>query len=113
MYSGVFSSRVYVANLRRDSVSSYFGKRGVTMHICFVYAKRGEVFGEFIYFYFLIYAYIWLFGLCISLYINLFIAMHELRGSFNPCIYNSMSFVIIKKGEIVDPKTHHASFDDD
>ena len=35
--------------------------------------------------------------------------MHELSGSsmklnFNPCIYNSMSFVIIKKGEIVSPK---------
>ena len=46
-----------------------------------------------------------LFGLCISLNIFMFIAMHELSGSltlnFNPCIYNSMSFVIIKKGEIV------------
>jgi len=44
--------------------------------------------------------------------------MHELRGSFyelifNPYIYNSMSFVIIKKGEIVGPKAHHFSFDDD
>ena len=28
------------------------------MHICFVYAKRGEVFEKFIYVYFLIYAYI-------------------------------------------------------
>ena len=44
--------------------------------------------------------------------------MHELRGSFyelifNPCIYDSMSFVIIKKREIVGPKAHHSSFDDD
>ena len=44
--------------------------------------------------------------------------MHELRGAylkinFNPCIYNSMSFVIIKKGEIVGPKAHHCSFDND
>ena len=28
------------------------------------------------------------------------------------CIYNSMSFVIIKKGEIVGPKAHYSSFDD-
>ena len=39
----------------------------------------------------------------------MFIVMHELKGAsmkliFNPCIYNSMSFVIIKKGEIVGPK---------
>jgi len=26
---GVFSSRIYVADSRRDSVSTYFGKRGV------------------------------------------------------------------------------------
>ena len=32
---------------------------------------------------------------------------------FNPCIYNFMSFVIIKKGEIVGPKAHHSSIDDD
>ena len=30
---------------------------------------------------------------------------------FNPSIYNSMSFVIIQKGEIVGPKTHHSTFD--
>ena len=68
--------------------------------------------------YILIYAYMFLFSLCISLNIYLFIAMHELRGSFyeanfNPYIYNSMSFVIIKKGEIVGPKAHHSTFDDD
>ena len=28
-------------------------------------------------------------------------------------IYNSMSFVIIKEGEIVGPKAFHPSFDDD
>ena len=28
---GVFSSRIYVADSRRDSVSTYFGKRGVTL----------------------------------------------------------------------------------
>ena len=55
---------------------------------------------------------------CTSLNILLFIVMHELKGAsmklnFNPCIYNSMSFVIIKKGEIVGPKAHHSSFDDD
>ena len=54
----------------------------------------------------------------LSLHIYLFIAMHELRGAslklyFNPCIYNSMSFVIIKKEEIVGPKAHHSSFYDD
>ena len=26
-----------------------------------------------------------------------------MKLDFNPCIYNSMSFVIIKKGEIVGP----------
>jgi len=36
-----------------------------------------------------------------------------MKLNFNPCIYNSMSFVIIKKGEIVGPKAHHSSFDDD
>ena len=50
--------------------------------------------------------------------LSLFIDMHEFRGAslklyFNPCIYNSMSFVIIKKGEIVGPKAHRSSFDDD
>ena len=44
-----------------------------------------------------------------SLHIFMFIAMHELRGSFmklifNPCIYNSMSFVIIKKGRLLAQK---------
>ena len=58
------------------------------------------------------------FVLCTSLNIFIFIVMHELRGAsmkfnFNPCIYNSMSFVIIKKGEIVGPKAHRSSFDDD
>ena len=53
-----------------------------------------------------------------SLHIFMFIAMHELRGAsmklnFNPCIYNSMSFVIIKKGEIVGREALHYSFDDD
>jgi len=33
--------------------------------------------------------------------------------NFNPCLYNSMSFVIIKKGEIVVPEAHYSSFDDD
>ena len=47
-----------------------------------------------------------LFGLCIHWISLLFIAMHELRGAsmklnFNPYTYDSMSFVIIKKGEIV------------
>ena len=56
--------------------------------------------------------------LCASLHIYYLCVMHELRGSFldallNPCIYNFMSFVIIKKGEIVGPKAHHSSFDDD
>jgi len=32
---------------------------------------------------------------------------------FNPYIYNSMSFVIIKNREIVGPKVNHPSFDDD
>ena len=32
---------------------------------------------------------------------------------FDPCIYNSMSFVIIEKGEIVGPEAFHSSFDDD
>ena len=36
-----------------------------------------------------------------------------MKLKFNPCIYNSMSFVIIKKGEIVGPEAHHSSFDDD
>ena len=53
-----------------------------------------------------------------SLHIFMFIVMHALRGAsmklnFNPCIYNSMSFVIIKKGEIVGPEALHSSFDDD
>jgi len=36
-----------------------------------------------------------------------------MKLNFNPCIYNSMSFVIIKKGEIVGPEALHSSFDDD
>ena len=69
------------------------------------YERRGEEFGEFMHVYLLVYAYICL-VLCTLLNIFIFIVMHELRGSFmklnfNPCIYNSMSFVIIKKGEIV------------
>ena len=36
-----------------------------------------------------------------------------MKLNFNPFMYNSMSFVIIEKGEIVGPKTHHSSFDDD
>ena len=36
-----------------------------------------------------------------------------MKLDFNPYIYSSMSFVIIKKGEIVGPKAHHSSFDDD
>ena len=48
----------------------------------------------------------------------MFMVMHELREAsmklnVNPCIYNSMSFVIIKKGEIVGPEAHHSSFDAD
>ena len=50
-----------------------------------------------------------LFGLCIHWISLLFIAMHELRGSFywallNSCMYNSMSFVIIKKGRLLAQK---------
>ena len=30
---GVFSSRIYIADFRRDSVSTYFGKRCVTVTI--------------------------------------------------------------------------------
>jgi len=61
------------------------------------------------YHYLCIYVLYVLFTLCISLNIYLFIVMHELRGSFyeaylNPCIYNSMSFVIIKKGETVSQR---------
>ena len=68
--------------------------------------------------YIFVYAYMFVFSLCISLNIYFFIAVHELRGAsmklnFNPCIYNSMSFVIIKTGEIVGPEAHHSSFDDD
>jgi len=36
-----------------------------------------------------------------------------MKLNFNPCIHNSMSFVIIKKGEIVSPEAFHSSFDDD
>ena len=32
-----------------------------------------------------------------------------MKLNFNPCIYNSMSFVIIKKGEIVGSKAHRSS----
>ena len=75
-------------------------------HICFVYAK-GKKYSS-------------LMHVCVehSLYIFMFIAMHELTGvsmklNFNPCIYNSMSFVIIKKGEIVGPEARRSSFDND
>ena len=66
----------------------------------------------------LVYAYMFLFSLCTLLNIFMFIAMHELRGAsmmlnFNPCIYNSLSFVIIKKGKIVGPMAHRSNFDDD
>ena len=86
------------------------------MYVLF-YAKRGEEFGEFMHVYLLVYAYVCK-VLCTSLNILMFIAMHELRGAsmkliFNPYIYNSMSFVIIKKGEIVGPMAHHSSFDND
>ena len=36
-----------------------------------------------------------------------------MKLDFNPYIYNFMSFVIIKKEEIVGPKAYHSSFDDD
>ena len=36
-----------------------------------------------------------------------------MKLNFNPCIYKSMSFVMIKKREIVGPKAHCSSFDDD
>ena len=82
--------------------------------------KKGEKNFESLYMhvYIFINAYMFVFSLYNSLNIYLFISMHELRGSFyelnfNPCIYNSMIFVIIKKGEIVGPKAHHSSFDDD
>ena len=53
-----------------------------------------------------------------SLNTLLFIDMHELRGAsmklnLNPCIYNSMTFVIIKKGENVGSEAGHSDFDDD
>jgi len=32
---GAFSSRIYVADSRRDSAPSYFGKRGVTLFLLF------------------------------------------------------------------------------
>ena len=65
-------------------------------------AKRGKEFDEF---YACLYIYVCL-VLCTSLNIFMFIVMHELRGAsmklnFNPCIYNSMSFVIIKKGRLL------------
>jgi len=31
----------------------------------------------------------------------------------NPCIYNSMSFVIIEKEEIAGSKAHHSGFNTD
>ena len=70
--------------------------------------KGGEVFGEFIY---------------ACLFMHVYFLIYEKGGNefggasmkfiFNPCIYNSIGFVIIKMGKIVDPKTHHFSFDDD
>ena len=36
-----------------------------------------------------------------------------MKFNFNLCIYNSMGFVIIKKGEITGPKARHSSFDND
>jgi len=75
---------------------------------------------EFIYVCLIFVVYAYIFGLVYTLYLIslLFITMHELRGVsmkliFNPYIYNSMSFVIIKKREIVVPKAHYSSFDDD
>ena len=75
-------------------------------HIFFVYAK-GEKYSSLMHVY-----------VEHSLHIFMFIAMHELRGAsmklnFNPCIYNSMSFVIIKKEEIVGSEAFYSSFDDD
>jgi len=35
-----------------------------------------------------------------------------MKFNFNPCTYNSISFVIIKKGEIVGPEAIHSSFED-
>ena len=52
-------------------------------------------------------AYIYYFMLCMSE------GGASLKLYFNPCIYNFMSFVIIKKEEIVRPKAYHSSFDDD
>ena len=49
---------------------------------------------------FIVYCYAWVKGASMKL-------------NFNPCIYNSMSFVIIKRGEIVSPEALHSSFDDD
>ena len=67
--------------------------------------KKGKEFGEFMHVYFHLCIYV-LFGLCISLHIFMFIAMHKLREAsmkliFNPCIYNSMGFVIVKKGRLL------------
>ena len=56
-----------------------------------------------------VYVYIFAFSLYSSLNIFIVFAMHELRGN----LYNFISFVIIKKGEIVGSKAHHSSFDDD
>ena len=55
------------------------------MHVYFVssFMQKGEKeLSEFMHVYFLVYAYMFVFGLCISLNIFIFIAVHELRGSF-------------------------------
>ena len=60
-----------------------------------------------------------LFGIYeLTLNIYMFYTMHELRESFynalifSLCIYNSMSFIIIKKRKTVGQKAYHSSFDD-
>ena len=87
------------------------------MFMLVVYAKRGEEFWSLCMFSPCLCIHVCL-VLCTSLNIFMFIVMHELRGvsmklNFNPCIYNSMSFVIIKKWEIVGLEAHHSCFNDD
>jgi len=95
-----------------------------------IWQKGGEVFGEFIYaclFYFLVYAkrkknlmnlcmfisfyaYMFMFNLCAFIEYHYCLLLYMSKGgvsmnlNFNSCIYNSMSFVIIKNGGDCWPK---------
>ena len=70
--------------------------------------KKGEKNLESLYIHaliFIVYAYMFVLFMRFIEY-HLFISMHELRGAstrfiFNSCIYNSMSFFIIKKGGLL------------